>query len=84
MEREETMFAKRRELAERLPILNTEIGQYVFQIAFEEGCNCADSHPRKGLVDIEKMCEYLYKNCVDLILTDTDIEHFRKAMLEEE
>jgi len=31
-------------------------------IGFEQGAKWADEHPRKGLVDIDKMCEWLYKN----------------------
>jgi hypothetical protein len=31
-------------------------------VSFREGAKWADSHPRKGLVDIDKACEWLIEN----------------------
>mgnify|MGYP003302812853 CR=1 FL=1 len=33
-----------------------------YQRAFIEGVQWADNHPRKGLVDIEKVCDWLRNN----------------------
>lgn len=53
---------------------------------FIEGAKWADQHPRKGLVDIEKACEWLsdyikYFNFWE-DGTQRDVEEFRKAMEE--
>lgn len=42
--------------------------------------NWADEHPRKGLVDIDDICEYLTKNDKGFILTEMSIAELRKAM----
>ena len=47
---------------------------------FIGGAEWADQHPRKGLVDIEKVCEYLMKNDKGFILTEMSITELRKAM----
>lgn len=49
---------------------------------FIGGAEWADQHPRKGLVDIEKVCEYLIKNDKGFILTEMSITELRKAMEE--
>lgn len=54
------------------------IGQQLFIV----GAQWADEHPRKGLVDIEKVCEYLMKNDKGFILTEMSITELRKAMEE--
>lgn len=53
---------------------------------FVQGAIYADQHPRKGLVDIEKACEWLsdyikYFNFWE-DGTQRDVEEFRKAMEE--
>ena len=50
---------------------------------FCQGAEWADSHPRKGLVDIEKVIEYMKKNSRFNYLLETDwevLEDLRKAM----
>lgn len=49
---------------------------------FIAGALWADKHPKKGLVDVEKVCNYLTENCKGFILTAKDIEEFRKSMTE--
>ena len=58
-------------------------------MAFIQGALWADSCPRKGLVDIEKACEWLKDNIHDYYMTgefeqwfDDMFEDFRKAMEE--
>ena len=59
------------------------------QRLFMDGAEYADSHPRKGLADIEKAVEWLddnfekYNDFVGLMRKPL-IKAFRKAMLEEE
>lgn len=51
--------------------------------AFISGAKWADQHPRKGLVDIEKVIEYMKKNSRFNYLLETDyevLEDLRKAM----
>jgi hypothetical protein len=48
-----------------------------------QGAEWADQHPRKGLVDIEKVIEYMKKNSRFNYLLETDwevLEDLRKAM----
>ena len=67
--------------------------------AFIEGAEWADQHPRKGLVDIEKACNFLKQflstsdkndygetHVKSMWFNNEDdfIEDFRRAMLEEE
>lgn len=51
-----------------------------------QGVEWADQHPRKGLVDIEKACEWLSDYIKYFNLwedgTQRDVEEFRKAMEE--
>ena len=49
---------------------------------FRCGAEWSDEHPRKGLVDINKAVEWLETNQHGFILTEKDIEDFRKAMEE--
>lgn len=53
-------------------------------ISFREGAKWADSHPRKGLVDIDKVCEWLIENCPtnDGCELYVFIKDFQKAMEE--
>lgn len=57
---------------------------------FERGAKWADEHPRKGLVDIDKVYKYL-KNLgyqqypgapMERILDDEELEDFKRAMEE--
>lgn len=53
--------------------------------AYIAGFDYADQHPRKGLVDIEKVIEYMKKNSRFKYLLETDwevLEDLRKAMEE--
>lgn len=59
--------------------------------AFKKGVDWSDNHPRKGLVDINKACEWLKGNLADRIynrdcyfdtFAELFIEDFRKAMEE--
>ena len=62
-------------------------------ISFIDGVKWADKHPRKGLVDIEKVCEWLVGNIskyvsaikgADVIAVDCKLfDDFRKFMEEE-
>lgn len=45
------------------------------------GAKWADQHPRKGLVDIDKACEWLNEHTV--LSEKWIIEDFRKEMMEE-
>ncbi len=48
-----------------------------------QGAEWADQHPRKGLVDIEKVIEYMKKNSRFNYLLETDwevLDDLRKAM----
>lgn len=47
---------------------------------FQLGAEWADSHPREGLWDKDKVCEYLTEKCKGFILTAKDIEDLKKAM----
>lgn len=52
---------------------------------FYQGAEWADQHPRKGLVDIEKVIEYMKKNSRFDYLLETDweiLDDLRKAMEE--
>lgn len=60
---------------------------------FINGANWADEHPRKGLVDIEKVCKWMNESLViedskkwyvnnKITLKERMIEDFRKAMEE--
>lgn len=53
---------------------------------FTAGAEWADQHPRKGLVDIEKVCEWLDLHMpfgeVDKKLRDEVIDNLKKAMEE--
>lgn len=63
-----------------------------YNIAFDsfiEGANWSDEHPRKGLVDIDKACEWLKDNIdyyvnKDFMSIDEFIGKFKKAMEEEQ
>ena len=48
--------------------------------ACQEMGEWADSHPRKGLVDIEKACNYIGSHLVSAYTGKSVIEDFRKAM----
>ena len=59
--------------------------------AFKDGAKWADEHPRKGLVDIEKVCEYIKDNLYKFLYvcdgeagfpTAQFIKDLRKAMEE--
>jgi len=47
-----------------------------------DAINWADEHPRKGLVDIDKVCKWLEKGGYFVNNTET-IEDFRNAMMNE-
>lgn len=52
---------------------------------FIDGAKWADQHPRKGLVDIEKVIQYMIKNSRFKYLLETDwevLDDLRKAMEE--
>lgn len=51
---------------------------------FNLGASWADERPRKGLVDVEKVCEWLkeQKEMVGVSFQDDFYERFRKAMEE--
>ena len=48
-----------------------------YGIGFLEGATWSDEHPRKGLVDIDKACEWLLKHTS---CCSPELERFRKAM----
>ena len=54
----------------------------VIRLAIIDGALWADEHPRKGLVDVERACEWMNKHARGFILTFKDIKDFRKAMEE--
>ena len=61
---------------------------------FLKGAEYADSNPRKGLVDIDKACEWLKNDMIEeqafynrlerMAIIDGIVDKFRKAMLKEE
>lgn len=65
-----------------------------FRTGFCTGFDYADSHPRKGLVDIEKVVKWILENADKHIwydetenecgITNDFIDDLRRAMLEEE
>ena len=61
MTREEQLnneiFTSVKELANNKPFLNTEMGQYVYQLGFEYGVNWVDENPKEGLVYLDKVYE---------------------------
>ena len=60
------------------------------QQCFKAGVEWADQHPRKGLVDIEKVCDFIEENIDNYLYINRDwnapqiksnfIEDLRKAM----
>ncbi len=76
MKREE----ERKQAAENFLDKNKNI--YFYADAFEGGAVWADEHPRKGLVDIDKVCKWLEKGGYFVNNTET-IEDFRNAMMNE-
>ena len=52
------------------------------KVGFREGAQWADKHPREGLVDIEKACDWLEKNVWPMTGVDYSAltESFYKAM----
>lgn len=57
----EDMFKSLKKYSSEKPYLNTEMGQYTFQLGFEEGDKCAT----KSIID--KVCEWLDMNLNDYI-----------------
>ena len=51
--------------------------------AFIAGSEWRDSNPRKGMVNIDKVCEYLDLYCRPFVLTSKDIADLKEAMLKE-
>lgn len=87
-EEEKTQAANNYGLNARLgyPRVMDETDKLICQ-AFKAGFDYSDEHPRKGLVDIEKACEYLesaFKPLVGYYSTPDYVDAFRKAMSEEE
>lgn len=74
----EIIFQKQQELAKEKPFLNTEMGQYVFQLGFEHGYKFT----------IDKACEWLENNLINYWSqcnannTKDFISDFKKAMEE--
>lgn len=65
---------------EEIKIASEDMGLWqVGSAMFQLGAEWADAHPRKGLVDIEKVCEWLKKGGYFVNNTET-MEDFRKAM----
>lgn len=57
--------------------------------AFKNGARWSDAHPRKGLVDIDEVCNLLHKKIVDITyLNDEDrnefVENIRHTLLKNE
>lgn len=65
-------------------------GDYIMQTSkFKKGIKWADEHPRKGLVDIDEVCNLLSKKIVDITyLNDEDrnefVENIRHTLLKNE
>ena len=77
------MFTALNEVANNKPFLNTEMGQYAYQLGFEKGAEI----DRKILID--KVCEWLgNRDIMEKILhyrtslIDDYVKEFRKAMEE--
>lgn len=89
MTREEEKQEKARELAIKYCKDVDPHGKEVYNIGCAIACcemaDWADQHPKKGLVDIEKVIEYMKKNSRFKYLLETDwevLEDLRKAMEE--
>ena len=81
----EDMFKSLKKYSSEKPYLNTEMGQYAFQLGFEESDKCAT----KAI--IEKACEWLlnidfdgqeFRDCDESFNNDLFVNVFRKAMKE--
>ena len=66
MDREEQIAKKARKLAIQYTKDYDDEGKEVYNVAAEAAClemaEWIDEHPRKGLVDIDKACEWLLDN----------------------
>ena len=47
---------------------------------FLEGIKWADEHPKEGLWDKEKVCEWLKSECFGWIFTESELDALCKAM----
>lgn len=59
MTREEEIFKEAQEFEENNTNINSEVGETSIFDTFIAGAEWADSHSRKGLVDIDKVCNFL-------------------------
>jgi hypothetical protein len=82
--KKELVIQGKRELQEYINELgDTQFGKRNMLEMYIQGADYADCHPRKGLVDIEKVIEYMKKNSRFNYLLETDwevLEDLRKAM----
>ena len=82
MNREEEIGTASFEYICRNDVINNE---HIASISFTDGAIWADEHPRKGLVDIEKPCEWLgpiFEDFAGYYCGQDLLNSFRKAMEE--